>query len=173
MHPQVPEPNEYAPYYSKYISLVKSDDLLATLTSQARDTCALLGTVSEDKANSRYEPGKWSVKEVLGHITDTERVFSYRALRIGRNDQCPIEGYEQDDYVRYGHFDRCPLSELLEEFQTVRHATLLLLKKFDTEAWLRRGTANQNEVSVRALGYIIAGHELHHRAILKDKYLSA
>jgi hypothetical protein len=94
-------------------------------------------------------------------------------LRIGRNDQHPIEGYEQDDYVRYGGFDRSPLSELLEEFQAVRHATLLLLKKFDTEAWLRRGTANQNEVSVRALGYIIAGHELHHRAILKDRYLSA
>ena len=170
MHPHPPEPNEYAPYYSKYISLLKSDDLVETLASQARDTCGLLNRISEEQANSRYEPGKWSIKEVLGHINDTERIFSYRALRIGRNDQRPIEGYEQDDYVRYGPFGNCRLSDLLEEFQAVRQSTLLLLKKFDQEAWLRRGVANQNEVSVRALGYIIAGHELHHRSILKDKY---
>jgi uncharacterized damage-inducible protein DinB len=173
MHPHPPEPNEYAPYYSKYISLVKSDDLVETLASQARATCALLGGLTEEQGNSRYEPGKWSVKEVLGHVNDTERIFSYRALRIGRNDPRPIEGYEQDDYVRYGSFDRCRLSDLLEEFQSVRQSTLLLFKKFDQEAWLRRGVANQNEVSVRALGYIIAGHELHHRAILQEKYLNA
>jgi hypothetical protein len=104
-------------------------------------------------------------------VIDTERIFAYRALRIARNDATPMEGYEQDDYVRNGDFDRCALADLLDEFTCVRRATLSLLQKLTPEAWLRRGIANKNEVSVRALAYIIAGHELHHRKVLEEQYL--
>lgn len=107
---------------------------------------------------------------MVGHLTDAERVFAYRALRIARNDRTPIEGFEQDDYVRYGPFSHCRLSDLVEEFREVRHTTLRLFDKLDEEAWSRRGTANKAEISVRALAFILAGHELHHRRVLKEKY---
>jgi hypothetical protein len=110
------------------------------------------------------------VKEVLGHVIDSERVFSYRALRIARNDKTPIEGFEQDDYVKYGPFGECTLAALVEEFKSVRRATLSLFQGLDEVAWARRGVANKNQVSVRAIAYIIAGHELHHRRILQEKY---
>jgi hypothetical protein len=113
------------------------------------------------------------VKEVLGHVSDSERVFAYRALRIARNDQTPMEGFEQDDYVKYGPFGQCSLAALIEEFKSVRQATLALFRSLEDAAWTRRGVANKNEVSVRALAYIIAGHELHHRRLLREKYFSA
>jgi hypothetical protein len=165
-----PDASEYAPYYGRYISLV-SGDILAALEDQPRETMALLSTLTEAQAQFRYAPDKWSIKEILGHVIDTERIFAYRALRIARNDATPMEGYEQDDYVRNGDFDRCALADLLDEFTCVRRATLSLLQKLTPEAWLRRGIANKNEVSVRALAYIIAGHELHHRKVLEEQYL--
>lgn len=110
------------------------------------------------------------MKEVLGHLIDTERIFAYRALRIARNDKTPIEGFEQDDYVRYGPFAHCGLADLAEELGQVRTSTLSLLRRLDEEMWMRRGVANQNEISVRALAFVIAGHELHHRAILQQRY---
>jgi len=114
-----------------------------------------------------------SVKEVLGHISDSERIFTYRALRIARGDLTPMEGFEQDDYVRSGGFNERPLASLAEEYAFVRGASLALFRSLGKEAWLRRGTANKNEVSVRALAYITAGHELHHRQILEERYFSA
>ena len=167
-----PEANEYAPYYGRYISLVSEPDVLAALREQADETCALLKGVSEDKSEYRYAPEKWSLKEVLGHVTDTERIFAYRALRISRNDRTPIEGYEQDDYVRFGPFRHCRLPDLVEEFSSVRKSTLFLFRTLEDEAWLRRGIANKLEISVRAIAYVIAGHELHHRKILKEQYLA-
>jgi uncharacterized damage-inducible protein DinB len=166
-----PEPGEYAPYYEKYVSLVQNNDVLATLEDQRRQTLLLLSGRTEADGDLRYAPGKWSMKEVLGHINDTERIMSYRALRISRNDATPIEGFEQDDYVRNGPFTRRPLSDLIEDFIAVRRATVALFRNLDEAAWTRRGTANKNEVTVRALAYIIAGHELHHRGILEGKYL--
>jgi uncharacterized damage-inducible protein DinB len=165
-----PSPDEYASYFGRYISLVDSDDIEAALAAQARDTLSLLGRVTERGSLYRYEPGKWSVKEVLGHISDCERVFAYRALRIGRGDTTPLSGFEQDDFVRGARFDSTPWEELRAEFETVRAATLHLARGFSEDAWLRRGTANDVEMSARALVYTIAGHELYHRAILQARY---
>jgi hypothetical protein len=168
-----PESDEYAPYYEHYISLVTGDDIMATLGEQLRETSALLSSRAEADGDFRYAPEKWSVKEVVGHLSDSERIFAYRALRISRDDQTPIEGFEQDDYVRHGGFGQRRLADVVDEFISVRKATLSLLRGLDEAAWTRRGIANKNEVSVRALAYAMAGHELHHRTILKDKYFSA
>jgi uncharacterized damage-inducible protein DinB len=166
-----PAPGEYDSYYERYISLVKTDDLLATLEKQAQDTAALLSPLTAQQADFRYAPGKWTVKEVLGHINDTERIMTYRILRISRGDQTPIEGYEQDDYVTNGNFDRRTISDLLQEFMAIRQSTIQLLRHLAPEAGERRGTANQKAISARAIVYVIAGHELHHRAIREEKYL--
>jgi DinB superfamily len=166
-----PQPGEYAPYYDRYISLVKSEDLVGELEEQRRQTLLLLSGRSEADGDLRYAPDKWSVKEVLGHINDTERIMSYRALRIARGDATPIEGYEQDDYVRNGPFARRALADLIEDYIAVRRATISLFRNLDEADWTRRGVANKNEVTVRALAYIIAGHELHHRRIIEEKYL--
>lgn len=165
-----PEPGEYAPYYDRYLSLITGTDILGTLDGQRRQMMMLLSGREESDGDFRYAADKWSAKEVLGHVCDTERVFAYRALRIARGDQTPMAGFEQDDYVKNGPFARAPLGELIEDYIAVRRATLTLLRNLDEAAWARRGVANKNEVSVRALAYIIAGHELHHRRILEEKY---
>jgi uncharacterized damage-inducible protein DinB len=166
-----PQAGEYSPYYDRYISLVQGADILNTLDQQRRETMTLLCGHDEQDGDFRYAPGKWSAKEVLGHVCDSERVFAYRALRISRADATPpLEGFEQDDYVRNGPFAKRPLADLVEDFIAVRRATLSLLRNLDQEAWMRRGVANENEVTVRGLAYIIAGHELHHRRILEEKY---
>jgi hypothetical protein len=172
--PQVrPQPTEYAAYYEKYVSLVPGTDILGVLEAQGMLMTQLLGARSEREGNFRYAPDKWTVKEVVGHITDTERIFAYRALRISRNDKTPIEGFEQDDYVKNGGFNDRTLVDLAGEFSQVRGATLALFLGLGGDAWQRRGVANKNEVTVRALAFIVAGHELHHRRILEEKYLPA
>ena len=167
------EAAEYAPYYGRYISLVGGSDIVRTLETQGNETRVLLCGLTEVQGDYRYAPEKWSVKEVVGHVTDTERIFGYRALRIARHDRTPIEGFEQDDYVRAARFPERTLMGLIDEFAAVRRASLLLFRSLDPEAWMRRGVANQQEISVRALAYVIAGHELHHRKILKERYLTA
>jgi hypothetical protein len=169
-----PQPGEYAPYYDRYISLVPGNDDLAALTAlenQRRQMVLLLSGRTEADGDLRYTPEKWTLKEVLGHINDTERIMSYRALRISRGDATPIEGFEQDDYVRNGPFARRTLADLIEDYIAVRRATVSLFRNLDEAAWSRRGIANKNEITVRALAYIIAGHELHHRRIIEEKYL--
>jgi uncharacterized damage-inducible protein DinB len=168
-----PQPGEYAPYYERYISLIQGDDILTSLDQQRRETMLLLSCRDDNDGDFRYAPDKWSAKEVLGHICDSERVFAYRALRISRADTTPLEGFEQDDYVRNGPFAHRALADQVEDFIAVRRATLSLLRNLDEAAWMRRGIANKNEVTVRALAYIIAGHELHHRRILEEKYFAA
>jgi hypothetical protein len=165
-----PEHEEYAPYYGKYISLISGADILETLDEQRRQTLLLLCGRDEADGDFRYAPEKWSVKEVVGHMCDTERVFAYRALRISRGDRTSMEGFEQDDYVRNGPFAHGPLAEVIDDYIAVRRATLTLLRNLEEAAWTRRGIANKNEVSVRALAYMIAGHEVHHRRILEEKY---
>lgn len=167
-----PEPNEYAPYYGKYISLVPEGDILVTLEKQQPATLALLSRPEAD-GDFRYAPGKWSVKESLGHVIDAERVFSYRAMRIARNDKTPLSAFEQDDYVKYGPYAHCTLAGLVEEFAAVRKASVLMFRALDEAAWSRRGTASNNEVTVLALAYMIAGHELHHRRIFQQNYFPA
>jgi len=167
-----PQPGEYAPFYEKYVALVPQENISGILETQLRETQQLLGGLAGHKADFRYAPDKWSIKEVLGHLADTERIFAYRLLRIARGDQTPLSGFEQDDYVKSGNFSARTLAGLLEEFAAVRHATITLLHSLEDQDWLRRGVANKNEVSVRALAYIIAGHEGHHRITLEERYLS-
>ena len=167
-----PEPTEHVPYYEKYIALVPDEDVVATLGRQLDETLNTLRGLTETQAASRYAPDKWSIKELVGHIIDGERVFAYRLLRFARQDQTPLPGFEQDDYVRAGNFDNRRFSDLIEEYEHVRRANLSLLRSLDEASWMRRGTANDSEVSVRALAYIIAGHETHHMQILRTRYLS-
>jgi DinB superfamily len=168
-----PDSTEFAPYYGKYISLVKSDNIIATLEAQGRRSQDVYGSLTEAQSGFRYAPDKWSIRQMLGHVVDAERIFSYRALRIARGDKTPIEGFEQDGYVLNGPFEHCTLAELSDEFALVRRATVLLFRGLPAESWTRRGIASNNEVSVRALAYIIAGHELHHIEVLNQKYLPA
>ena len=149
-----PQPGEAAPYYDRYISLVPGTDVLAALDDQRRQMLLLLSGRTEADGDLRYAPEKWSLKEVLGHINDTERILSYRALRIARGDATPIEGFEQDDYVRNGPFGRVPLADLIEDYIAVRRATVSLFRNLDETAWTRRGIANKNEVTVRTLAHV-------------------
>jgi uncharacterized damage-inducible protein DinB len=165
-----PQAGEYAPYYERYISLIQENDILATLDRQRREMVLLLSGLSEEQGDFRYAPEKWSAKEVLGHVCDTERIFAYRALRISRGDATPMEGFEQDDYVKNGPFARHAIAEVIEDYIAVRRATISLLRSLEEAAWSRRGVANKNEVTVRAIAYTIAGHEVHHRGILEEKY---
>jgi uncharacterized damage-inducible protein DinB len=168
-----PQQDEYALYYGKYVELVPSGDFLEILRDQCRDLVNLLSPLTEDQAEFRYAQGKWSIKEVLGHVIDAERIFAYRLLRIARGDNTPLPGFEQDGYITNGNFSDRKLSDLLEEFSAVREATICLVRSLGQEAWLRRGIASQKEVSVFALAFIIAGHERHHRIILEKQYLAA
>jgi hypothetical protein len=167
-----PAPEEYAAYYGTYIAQVPDGDLCALLTAQLEETLTLVRAIPEVRGTYRYAPGKWSIKEVLGHVCDTERIMSYRALRIGRGDATPLPGFEQDDYVPEGAFDRRTLADLGEELSAIRRATLELFRHFDPAALARRGTTNGNPFTPRALAYVIAGHERHHVAIVKAKYLA-
>lgn len=168
-----PGPSDYAPFYAKYIALVPEGDLLKTLANSNQEWKTLLGGLTAAQADFRYEPSKWSIKESLGHVTDTERIFAYRALRIARGDQTPLSGFEQDDYVKEGNFSKRTLEDLLEDFSAVRHSTMTLLRSLPGKVWMRRGNANQKEVTVTALAFIISGHERHHRKILEERYLPA
>src|SRR4051812_7275197 len=168
-----PESNEYAAYYEKYVSLITGSDILSVLEAQRLQMAHLFAARSERDGNFRYAPDKWTVKEVLGHVNDTERIFAYRALRIARGDQTPLPGFEQDDYVRAGGFSERSLAGLAEEFGHVRNASIAFFRALPKEAWMRRGVANKNEITVRAIAFIVAGHELHHRRILEENYFPA
>src|SRR5882757_9193986 len=159
-----PQAGEYNPYYDRYISLVGSDDIIGLLERQPQETLPLLKSASA-KADFRYAPGKWSVKEMLGHVNDTERIMAYRALRVARGDKTPMPGFEQDDYIRDGNFAQRMLTDLIDEFTDIRRATLSLFRHIGAEAGPRRGLTIWDAISARALAYIIAGHELHHRRV--------
>ena len=168
----IPRPgaDEHNPYYSKYIDQVPDGDLVSMLREQCMDTVAMLRGLSEDKANDAYEPGKWTVKEVIGHLMDAERVFGYRALSIARNDKTNLPGFDENAWVPAGNFGSRTLGDLLEEFQVVRASTVHLARHLSDEVLARRGTANGNPISVRALLYITAGHERHHVALFRERY---
>ncbi|MCA1057685.1 DinB family protein [Rossellomorea aquimaris] len=167
-----PEMNEYPPYYEGYVNHVPDGDLLQILDAQLKETINLLKDVNEEKSEFRYAPEKWTIKEVLGHITDTERIMSYRLLSIGRGEKEMLPGYHDDEYVKKGKFNRFSLQELLHHQSLVRQHTILLLGSLDEEALVQRGRANGGEVTARAIGYIIAGHEIHHRRLIEERYLS-
>jgi uncharacterized damage-inducible protein DinB len=167
-----PEKTEYAEYYETYVSLVEETDIVSVLQNQLAEIENLFAEITEEKAGYAYAEGKWSIKQLIGHIIDGERIFSYRALRISRADRTPIEGFEQDGYIENANFNAAKLSDLLEEFALVRRSNILLFKNLAAEAWSQTGTASGWEFSVRALAYIIAGHVRHHTNILKTRYLA-
>jgi hypothetical protein len=169
---QRPASTEYAPFYENYVSLVPEGDLLQLMSQQIKETTDLLRNITDAQGEYRYAPGKWSLKEVIGHMSDTERVMSYRLLRFARGDQTPLMGFEQDTYVNEAAFELHSVQDLLEELTAVRQATLYLLHGLTDEAWMRAGKASNKDVTVRGLAYIIAGHELHHRKIIDELYLS-
>jgi hypothetical protein len=166
-----PTPEEYAEFYAGYVGRVPAGNLIHLLEQQIHDTLTLLRGLSDEQALYRPAPAEWSIKEVAGHMIDTERIFAYRALRIARSDTTPLPGFDQDDYVRAANFDVYPLTDLANEFDLVRQTTVLLFKNLLPEAWTRRGTASNATVSVRALACCIAGHERHHLESLQTVYL--
>lgn len=170
--PRIPRPEagEHSADRSLYINAVDGDDAWAALTSQMRAVERLFASMSEDRALFRYAPGKWSVKEVLGHLCDTERVYAYRALRFARNDATPLEGFDENRYVPAGRFDARPVAEILEEWRAVRSATLALFRGLEPDAMLRQGVANGSAVSVRALAWLAVGHAQHHLGVLRKRY---
>ena len=166
-----PDSTEYAPYFEKYIALVPEGEIVATLDRQIESTLSLIRGLSEAQGEHRYAPEKWSVKEVIGHLIDAERIFAYRALRFARNDATPLPGFDENSFVANAGFDSRSLADLADEFEHTRKSNAYLFKHLDGEASLRRGVSNNSEISVRALAYIIAGHELHHVGILRTRYL--
>ncbi|RIK37819.1 MAG: DinB family protein [Chloroflexi bacterium] len=169
-NPGRPKPDEYNSYYEQYVNLVPDGATTDLLANQLNTTLTLLSSLSPSQASYRPKPEDWNIVEVMGHLADSERVFAYRALRFARNDTTPLASFDQDLFVATANFARRPLLDVLDEFAAVRRATLALFRGLDEAAWLRRGSANNSEVSVRALAYIIAGHELHHVADFRQRY---
>jgi len=168
----LPATDEYAPFYEDYIQRAgKRDDIYAALPQQIEELRAALGGLSDSQARFKPAPQEWSIKEVMGHINDVERVFSYRLLRISRNDPTPVPGFEQEDYVRAAGFDNYSLDDLLTEFAHLRRANRIAIQHMRPQAIDRRGTASGMTVSARALIYMIIGHVDHHMASLQEKYL--
>lgn len=165
-----PEPTDYAPFYAGYIDLVPEDDVLSAIETQSSETQKVLASLDEERATFRYAEGKWSVKEVFGHLTDAERVFGYRALCISRGEQTSLPGFDEQTYVAGAGFDAWKVGDLAEMYALVRRANIVFFRNLPAEAWDRRGVANDNAVTVRALAYMIVGHERHHLKVLRERY---
>jgi len=165
-----PAAGEYAPFFAGYEKLVPETDVLPVLAAQAAEIRRIAASVPADRETFRYAPGKWSVREILGHMGDGERVFGYRAFCISRGDQTALPGFEENDYVAESAYDRQTAAELADDFAGVRTANLAVLGRLDPERWSRVGNANGTPVSVRALAFIMAGHARHHIGVLKTRY---
>ena len=166
-----PQPNEAAHYYFKYIDLVTSDDIVPTFESQMGETLQFLSGISEEQSLHSYEPGKWTIREVLNHVNDGERVFSGRAFWFARGFTDPLPSFEQDVAVQMAHANDTSWAALVDEFKHLRLGTISLFKSLPEEAWSRSGVASDSPVTVRALAYIMAGHVVHHTNVLREKYL--
>lgn len=167
-----PETTEFAPYYNNYVSLVPGNDLMPILAAQPSELRELFAAVPEEKGSWAYAEGKWTLKELLSHVIDGERIFAYRILRVSRGDKTPIEGFEQDDYIATSNANNRSFADLLEEFELQRRSNLLMMNNISEESSKLMGTASGNGVSARALAYILAGHVVHHVRILKERYLA-
>jgi len=165
-----PSEKDYASYYKGYISQIKGDDILNILEKQLNTATKFLNSIPEGKGNYAYAEGKWSVKEVLGHVIDCERIFATRALCIARGEKQSLPGFEQDDYVQEAKFNKRTLKDFIDEFSLVRKSNLVLFKTFSDNELNKRGIASENEITVRAILFIISGHGMHHIEVLKEKY---
>lgn len=166
-----PAITDYAPPYAGYVALVPEEEILGVIEDQSAATQKILASLDESKAAYRYAEAKWSVKEVLGHMIDCERIFTYRALAIARGETQPLPGFDQNDYVENAAFDSWKLGDLAEHYALVRRATIVLFRNFPAEAWTRRGTASTYPITVAAIAWIIVGHERHHVQVLRERYL--
>lgn len=167
--PSRPESTEYGPFYANYMALATEKDVMAALATQLDDALTLLRGLPETTANTRHPPYTWSVKQVVGHLTDAERVFGHRAFRFARNDPTPLPAFDENAYVRNAPFDDCLFGDLLTEFELVRRVNLSFFQHLPADAWLRSGVVNNSKVSVRALAYILVGHARHHLKILGQR----
>ena len=167
---RIPEADEYAPYYKTYVGLLSDGDVLGILEEQMNETLALLGNLTDEQAAYAYEPGKWSIKEVIGHIIDTERVFAYRGMCFARGDNTPLPSFEQDDYVLGADFNARSLENLASEFRHLRMSNIFMFSTWSEAVQSRRGTAANNSITARAIPFILAGHERHHLNILASRY---
>ncbi|PYQ26973.1 MAG: DinB family protein [Acidobacteria bacterium] len=168
---QRPAESDYAPAFAGYVSLVAEEDVLSVLEQQSSETQKLISSLDEQRAAHRYAEGKWSVKEVIGHVTDAERVFGYRAPCIARGETNSLPGFDENAYMKYANFDSWRLGDLAEAYALVRRSNIVLFRNLDEEAWNRRGIANNNPITVRALAFVLAGHERHHLKVLRERYL--
>lgn len=166
-----PKSSEHPPYYDYYIKLIQEENILKALTNQVIGIPAMISQIPEEKEDYAYAPGKWTIKEVLGHIIDTERILAYRALRFARKDKTPLLGFDENSFVANANFNKRTLYDLAHEFAIVRNSNLVLFKHFDATALGQIGIANGKEVSVRAILYMIAGHAAHHMNVIQTKYL--
>ena len=164
-----PEPTEYAPYYEKYIALVPEPDPLAAMKSMPNTSLTFLAGVPDAEASVCHPPYTWTIKQVVGHLTDSERVFGYRALRFARGDSTPLPGFDENAFANAIRLDHIPLADLVAEFSSLRRSHLAFFEHLSEDAWHRRGSANNAEISVRALAFILLGHERHHAAILRKR----
>jgi len=165
-----PESSEYAPFYHGYVASVPEGDVVALLRQGGRDVLDTVATIPEDRGGFRYAEGKWSIREVLGHLIDAERIFTYRALRIARGDTTPLAQFDENEYAKTAGSDARTLSNLVREFGAVREASVQLFESLPDDAWGRSGVASGKNISVRALAYITAGHAMHHLKILRERY---
>jgi hypothetical protein len=165
-----PQAGEYGEFYHKYISLVPDGDLRRLLPVIFDGNFRVMRSIPADMERHRYASGKWSIREMIGHMIDTERVFSYRAMRVARGDTTPLPGFDENTYTAMAHYDDIPLDQILGELMAVHASTVMLFENLRDDAWDRRGVASNHPISVRALAYMIAGHELHHMNLLRDRY---
>jgi uncharacterized damage-inducible protein DinB len=168
---QTPGNDEFAPYYKPYIALVNSNDLLGFFRSQTNTLAALLREVPEEKYHYRYAEGKWTVLDVAQHIIDSERIFAYRLLTFARGDKTELPGFEENEYAKAADTSSRSIESMIKEYKSVRSATLTLFESLQENDLVKRGTAFNKSVTVRALGYIMAGHELHHINVIRERYL--
>ena len=172
MKPSQLQPTEYASYYGNYIAQVSEEyTLVEELEISLHRFIKFVQNIPMDKFDYRYAEGKWTIKDIIQHVIDAERVFAYRALRFARNDATALPGFEENDYVDEAHGNTRTIMELLTELSAVRHATLLLFKSFSEEQLLRSGIASNNPMSVRALGFVMIGHQNHHQRVFEERYL--
>jgi len=165
-----PDPSDHAPYFGRYIDLVPDGDILDRLTRSVEETAALVAGFGETGARRRYAAGKWSVKEVVGHVIDMERLFVYRAMSFARGDETPQPSVEEDDWAAVSNTDAIPLVDLLDELLAVRRATVAFFGNLDAASLARRGVAGDNPFTVGCLPWLTAGHEIHHAGVIRDRY---
>jgi len=166
-----PQPNEAAPYYSTYIDRIASDDIVSVLATQLDETVAFLSAISEEQSLKRYAPDKWSMREVLGHVNDGERVFMYRAMWFARGFEDPLPSFDQEIGFKAADSDNVSWANHIDEFRAIRSSTVAFFRNLPPDAWLRTGIASDNPVSVRAIAYIVSGHVSHHLDVLRERYL--